>query len=185
MSFIDKTYFYGELSIAQLSQPAVAASLQSILDFREQQLLSALMGYNLYNDFMAGIVVMPTPDALWKDIRDGKEYTYFGNKVKWPGLAFTIGTSKKSLIANYVYYWYIRDNHSWTTGGGEKKTEIAINVMPNLKLVRAWNEMVQWNNSLKMFLNYSGNYNTYSLDPFTDDLALHRSLLCNINKFNI
>lgn len=184
MSFIDNTYFYGEVSIAQLSQPAVAASLQQILDFREQQLLSALMGYNLYTDFMAGIVAV-TPDPLWIAIRDGKEYTYFGTKVKWPGLKFTLGTSKKSLIANYVYYWYIRDNHSFTTGGGEKKTDIAINVMPNLKLVRAWNEMVGWNNGLKMFLNYSGNYTAYALDPFTDDLALHRSLLCNINKFNI
>jgi hypothetical protein len=56
------------------------------------------------------------------------------------------GDSKESLIANYVYYWYMRKQATQTTTVGEvaTKTENAVRTSPGAKMVRAWNEMVQW-----------------------------------------
>lgn len=155
MATIDKTYFFGELILSGVQDAEGAAALQLIIDSREAELLQKLLGYELYKAYVAGIAVTPTPDAKWTDLRDGKEYTNgSGVLVKWPGLRFTIGTMKKSLIANYVYWHYVRDNHTFTTGSGEKKSPLAINALPTAKLVRAWNEMVDWNYQLYDFLNF-------------------------------
>jgi hypothetical protein len=53
------------------------------------------------------------------------------------------GTSKASLIANYVYYWYMRNNHTQTASTGETKGkhENADTASMSVKLTRAWNEM--------------------------------------------
>lgn len=67
----------------------------------------------------------------------------------------TIGTSKQSPIANYVYYWYIRNNHSQTAAMGEvkSKNENAAAHSPALKMTRAWNEMSEWVCDLTEYLN--------------------------------
>lgn len=154
MASIDSTYFFGELSLAFPDTPAANANLQQIIDSREAELLQRLLGYELYKDYVAGIAVIPTPLAKWTDIRDGKEYTNKSEVLtKWPGLRFTVGTSKKSLIANYVYWHYQVDNYTFTTGSSEKKTDLAINANPTDKMVRAWNEMVRWVYQLNAFLN--------------------------------
>lgn len=70
-------------------------------------------------------------------------YTY---KSATLAINTTTGTNKKSLIANYVYYWYIRNNHTQTATTGETKAanENSTMVSPALKMVRAWNEMSAW-----------------------------------------
>lgn len=70
-------------------------------------------------------------------------YTY---KAATLAINTTTGTNKKSLIANYVYYWYIRNSHTQTATTGEVKpqNENAVIANPALKLVRAWNEMSEW-----------------------------------------
>lgn len=64
------------------------------------------------------------------------------------------GTSKQSPIANYVYFWFMKNNASQTTGMGEKNTnaENAGPGNPGLKMVRAWNEMSRWVMELRYFL---------------------------------
>lgn len=64
------------------------------------------------------------------------------------------GDSKQSLIANYVYYWYVRKMVTQTTTVGEvrTKTENATRVIPSGKMERAWNEMVEWVHELYCFL---------------------------------
>ncbi len=66
-------------------------------------------------------------------------------------------TLKKSMIANYVYYWYMRNGVSTTTGTGEakNKTENAFAVSSADKMIRAWNEMVEQVWELSGYLNYS------------------------------
>jgi hypothetical protein len=70
-------------------------------------------------------------------------YTY---KAATLAINTTTGTNKKSLIANYVYYWYSRNSHTQTVSTGEVKpqNENAVIANPSLKLVRAWNEMSEW-----------------------------------------
>lgn len=65
------------------------------------------------------------------------------------------GTSKQSPIAGYVYYWFIRNNHSQTATMGEvkSKNENAVSYNPGLKITRAWNEMSRQVCELKDFLD--------------------------------
>lgn len=178
MSAIDTSYFYGDLTIAQISQASNAAALQIFIDAKEEELLTKLLGYPLLKLYKAGITANT---QIYEDIRDGKEYTdSLGKLTKWVGLAFTIGTAKKSLIANYVYWHWIRDNYSFTTGSSEKKTDLAINALPDEKLVRAWNEMVNWNTALYEFLTV--NIATY---PDFEDVIIDCALHTKQNRLNL
>lgn len=161
MASIDSTYFFGELSLAFPDTPAANANLLQIIDSREAELLQRLFGYELYKAWLAALASevdsTPGPAVLLEqrfiDLRDGKEYTSQSEVlVKWPGLRFTVGTSKKSLIANYVYWHMQKDGYTFTTGSSEKKTDLAINADPTDKMVRAWNEMVNWIFQLNAFL---------------------------------
>jgi hypothetical protein len=91
------------------------------------------------------------------------EYSVVGNTLTLIGSQFAVddvytyksatlaintstGTNKKSLIANYVYYWYQRNNHTQTATTSEVKpaNENATVASPAVKMVRAWNEMSSW-----------------------------------------
>lgn len=80
-------------------------------------------------------------------------YFYFGNG----NFVVDSGSGdKQSPIANYVYYWYLRQNATTTAGGGEALNNVSLPVSPADKQRRAWNEMVNWNQKLTEFL-YSNN----------------------------
>jgi len=161
MATIDSTYFFGERSLAFPDTPAGTANLTAIIADREAELLQRLFGYELYKAWLAALALevddTPGPAVLleqrFADLRDGKEYTnQSGVLTKWPGLRFTVGTAKKSLIADFVYWHYLADNYTFTTGSSEKKTDLAINANPEDKMIRAWNEMVRFNCLLNAFL---------------------------------
>lgn len=129
------------------------------------------------------------------------EYSVVGNTLTLIGDQFSVndvytyksatlaintstGTDKKSLIANYVYYWYMRNNHTQTATTGETKAanENSTIANPALKLVRAWNEMSVWICELVDYLdakkdNYPewADQNTYCM----------RKKFRPINEFNI
>lgn len=64
-------------------------------------------------------------------------------------------TPKYSMIANYVYYWYMRNNSTTTTDAGEKHSlaENSERSNPSLKMSRAWNEAIQWVDEMRHYLN--------------------------------
>jgi hypothetical protein len=135
MSLIDETYFIGELNIPNTDRPAVSEALTNMISIREKELLTDLLGYDMYKLFLAS----PT-DPRWADLKNGKEYTVNGRLHKWEGL---IEENTQSLIANYVYYWWIRNEVSKTSGIGEVRpvSENAVNASPADKMVKAWNQM--------------------------------------------
>lgn len=182
MPLIDQTYFFGELLIPNKSSNA--NSLNEYINEHENRLLVDLLGYELHKLFAAGIAA-PSPAEKWLAIRDGKEYTNrSGVFTKWVGLKFSQGTAQKSLIANYVYWHWMQDMASFTTGSGEKTADNqnAVTASPASKMVRAWNQMVEWNRELVEFLltnatDYPEFQNHYGRIP--------RSLLKKQNLFNI
>lgn len=152
MATIDSTYFFGSVLIPQKSESSVVSNLNWFIDQHEERLLTDLLGYELYKAYKAGILAST---QKYIDIRDGKEYTNrSGILTKWKGLKFTDGTAKKSLIANYVYWHWMENEASITTGTGEKvsKAQNAWDATPVYKMVKAWNEMVEWNWELIEFL---------------------------------
>jgi hypothetical protein len=114
MSLIDSTYFVGDIALPNLDE--VPNTFQDTMDRYEEEILKKLLGYQLYNAFIAGIAVEPTPDQKWLDLRDGAEFTFdfCGETItqKWNGL---INTDKVSLISYYVYYQHRYENISTTT----------------------------------------------------------------------
>jgi hypothetical protein len=86
------------------------------------------------------------------------------------------GTNKASLIANYVYYWYMRNNHTQTASTGETKGkhENADTASIAVKLTRAWNEMSSWICELVDYLNAKK-------DDYTE--WANQDVYCMLRKF--
>lgn len=80
--------------------------------------------------------------------------TFFYKKATSFGFSSS-DTSKQSPIANYVYWHFVKVNITQTAGIGEVQTkgENADRIYPSLKLVNAWNKMIDWILVLKEFLD--------------------------------
>lgn len=100
-------------------------------------------------------------------------YTY---KSATLAINTTTGTNKKSLISNYVYYWYQRNNHTQTATTSEVKpaNENAMVASPAVKMVRAWNEMSIWICELVDYLNARK-------DDYTE--WVNQDVWCMLKKF--
>jgi hypothetical protein len=154
MALIDTSYFVGELNIPDTDNPNVAERLTFFISKYEEQLLRNVLGNALYAAYVAGIAAA-TPDQKWLDLRDGKTYTDQAGKTKyWMG--FRKASTKQSLIAPYVYYWYQRDRVTITSGIGEVESNADNSskvASPGRKMMRAWNEMADLVCDLVHFLN--------------------------------
>lgn len=174
---IDATYFQGRLTIAQKTDVAVSTTLAAFMAKFESEYLIKMLGYKTAKDFTAAIAA--TPDQKWIDLRDGKEFeSYSDGWMKWIGFK---NAEKQSPIANYVYFKWMENEVSTTTGIGEKKMTFAnsINYSPMQKMVTAWNEMANWNRTLYHFLDKnSADYPDYGSDWLNE-------LFYKINEFGI
>lgn len=143
----DKTYFIGEINIAQLSSAPVEEALNLFIAKREPEYLEKALGIDFAELFATGIA-----EDRFVALRDGATYVNAdGKKKKWLGFNNEL---KSSPIANYIYYWYIGDAITFTAGIGEMegKSENAKKADPNMKLYRAWNEMVALTEVMHDFL---------------------------------
>lgn len=179
---IDRSYFYGNLAVAQLNEASVQKSADRFIAQYEEEYLESILGYEFKKLYDAGIVAN---DQIYKDIRDGKEYqsNAIGKLYKWKGLSFGTAPIKFSPIANYVYWKYMSFNQTFTTGSGDKvaQTGIATHVGSSQKMIYAWNEMVDWNLVLRDFLLSNNDvYPTY-----VDQLYYGCELFGKINVFGI
>lgn len=140
-ALIDSTYF---TEIIAVPSSKYGNDIDTYINRYEEEILTGLLGYSLYKDFIAGIGV-GSPDQKWLDLRDGVEYeiNYNGDTrtVKWNGL---INAAKVSLIAFYIYWQYKKVNTTITTnvGGVDPKSENSVRVIERQKLVEVWNRMI-------------------------------------------
>lgn len=81
--------------------------------------------------------------------------TFFLKKGATIGITPVTRGRKTSIIANYVYYWWHRNEITQSTNIGEviSKSENSTVVGPGYKMVRAWNEMVDQVWQLVYFLD--------------------------------
>ena len=124
--------------------PTSISQLNAEIDQKEYEFTLSFLGYlqnaELYDQFETDGTWKTTALQKWKDLVDGVE---FGGK-KWNGLRYTIGTQKISIIAYYIYFFYLKDDFSTysTTGIQVAKSENANNQLPNEKQTSAWNKFV-------------------------------------------
>jgi hypothetical protein len=160
--FIDTTFFTGSLYVAQLNKVAVQEELTYFIAKYEKNFLRDLLGYALYKDFMAAFNASNTAPSIplaaqWDAILNGIEFTDQHQVLrKWTGLLGSTenGEIELSVIAQYVYYHFIRQQMSFTTGNGEVKNtlENATNVTASRKLIAVWNDMVESTANLITYL---------------------------------
>jgi len=120
--------------------PTSIIQLQAEIDEKEYELLLSALGYEQTEELINQFETDGTwkDDALqkWKDLVDGLD--------EWKGLRYTTGTQKISLIAYYVFFYYLKSDYSTysTTGVQIAQSENAISQLPNEKQVTAWNKFV-------------------------------------------
>lgn len=193
---IDESYFINDIAIANTGNTSVEANLNSAIVKYEKKALLSIMGYELYELFIAN----PT-DQIYKDILDGKEFSFeFCGKTvtrKWVGLA---NSEKLSLLAYYIYVQYQKDRNTLNSGIGfvTPEAENAIQDNPRLKYVNAWNQFVFQKgdfdkiNECYSTLNtrrfrpkgsYFNKYDLTTYDFLNDDPSLYNFLLANVSSY--
>lgn len=91
------------------------------------------------------------------DIFQVNEYFFIQFQLQTEDTTDLIYSFQQSLIALYVYYWYMRAIATQTTGIGEIQTlpEGATQASGNRKMCTAWNQMVDWIYELYEYLDAS------------------------------
>lgn len=138
MSFIDKSYFVGEILIT--NKDHLQDVIQQAIDQYEKEILISLLGYKLYNLMLASPDVEP-----YKSLIEGAEFdlTFEGEEqtLKWEGFK---NSARESLCAYYTYYYYQKRTFVHNSGVGTVKAKAANAgvVSPYPKMVQAWNNMI-------------------------------------------
>lgn len=148
-NWIDTTYFFGPLSIAQIDQPAVIANVNWFISMYEKDYLIRILGKALYDAAIAGLAEV-TPAAKWTTLKSK--------------FLIVQETAKVSPIANYVYWRYMNNQESATTGSGEKKLNKEHSKIESAryKIYTAWKLMIDLNISIRAWLrNNTGDYPEY------------------------
>lgn len=137
-NLIDNTYFKGEYLIPGLSgtNPVAATKLEkltAIITRREPEILKVLLGTDLYAEFIAGLAVLPTPDAKWTNL-----------KVQ------LVNTSLKTSVYTGMMYYYFAESmeRANVAAGNDNNIAPAVN---HFQLADLWNldsdlqqEVIDW-----------------------------------------
>lgn len=173
---INKAYFNGDISIPNMQEVDYDnGSIDDFIDNESRLLLESILGFDLFSELVAyldldGSLEPSAPDK-WQKLVYGIAYEVGNTKRKFSGLLLNPGsTMPKSLIADYVFYRWLKQNTSQSTGVGEVALEAknAINVNPTQKLVTVWNRFyrqVGTEHYNRDYPNFCGRVNgTYFVD---------------------
>lgn len=155
--FLTDAYFQGELALPNIkrSGPSVGASkmletvhqksLEWFIAKYEPMALKAILGDNLYEAFIEGF--NGSPEDKWSDL---------AQRIFWNDTGLPM-----SPVANYVYYWIMRDANTETTMKGEvrRRESYADNASAKYKMCKAWNDMCPQIRSIRSFI--LDNWNVY------------------------
>lgn len=108
MTLIDSSYF----TIDTNAPDNKYVQVQSYIDRYEPEILKKLLGLELFRLVMDETTI----EQRIIDLRDGVDYDVDGVLHHWNGLK---NEDEISLIAYYVYYWYLRLSITDTTTQGE------------------------------------------------------------------
>jgi hypothetical protein len=185
MSFIDSTYFVGEINIPNASTDASLA--QAITQY-EKEILIQLLGYKLYSLLIADLTGTPPAPITQKyiDLFNGAEFThsYRGQDItlKWEGLK---NTALQSLIAYYVFYKYVERDVTRLYGAGVSMAPSGNEwqrVSPVNKLIAAWDRMRELYGKIPP--EYKRYNISYSFPEVSNILSLSQVFDCDPSAYN-
>lgn len=151
---IDSSYFINEIFIAgQANSVDVESSRSKLSGFiakYEPRFLDEFLGHDLKIAFLDGLQIQPIPEK-WQNLKN----------------ILVNEETKESPIANYVYFFYKRNEVTTTTGVGEfnQLSENAERASSIDKQVMAWNEMLDLSFKIYDFLKNNQSDYPYIL-PF-------------------
>lgn len=207
MSLIDITYFVSDLNIPISSTEALNGQLVNYISKYEPEALKLLLGYPLYKELAAAVtayeqakedydndmltydpetdepLVEPVLESRFDKLVNGSEFSFQleGETITeyWPGLK---NTDNVSLIANYVYFHYRRDNVSQFNGLSEtvSYSESSRSINPREKLVKAWNGFVDQMGEGCLSAYTSGNSSYTHTDSYP---SAYNFLLANLSDY--
>lgn len=167
---IDSSYFlYKPLFIPQAVStvpdtgtglPSAISDLSAYINDKEAELLLSFLGYEQYTELLSQFNTDGTwitdPIQKWVDLVDGKE--------NWKGLRYTVGSSKKSLIANYVYFYFLGDDATHYSIAGTQRPEYANSVamIPNDRQSKIWLEFLRMYGYYNARLNWPSFFNNWN-----------------------
>lgn len=103
-NLVDEDYFYGEIVIPNLNSTDKIETLEADITIYQKEILIALLGYQLYTAFIAGLAADPVLQK-WTDLKEGVEFSFelYGKTItrKWIGLE---NSEMISLISDYTYF---------------------------------------------------------------------------------
>ncbi len=181
-NIIDETYLINEISIPIQSRPELNAAIINSIKLYEDEVLKLLLGYKLWKEMRAAYDALPTAlPTKWDRFINGAEFEFELNGEiyldKWIGLK---NTSKKSLIANYVYFFHRKNNVSQNSGIGET-ISVAENskvINPMAKLHNAWNKMIDMYGE-----SFTDGYDNTSYRHYNEMPSAYNFLLANIADY--
>lgn len=183
MYIIDASYFQADKAIPNALElnSSVNTVLEQFIDKKVRLLLKNALGYQLFNDLDSNITNGVLDDGaplIWQNLVNGVEYTDSVENLKWQGLKQIEGTVKHSLLADFVYYFWLENEAIKNTGVGlvTATSKNANNVSYNSTLSRHWNNfMLQYQGELYDYnnwffdINFNNDYNYVSLLKFLKD----------------
>lgn len=181
MTQINKDYFIRDILISRVNSESGTASIDSSIDKFEKEALLKVLGYDLYQLFIAN----PT-EQRFVDLSEGKEFEFdfCGKTVKRKYVGFK-NAEKESLIAYYVYFKHQSINETFSSTVGEVKpsTENASPVSARIKLTRAWNNFIELSGDLSK--TYYNNYRNYGVDYFNPlEISTYEHVNADPSLFN-
>lgn len=189
-----------------VAQPSISSNtpnaisiLQQEVDEKEYAMLEMALGHEQTTELLAqfeqvtpGAAWTLKADALekWKDLVNGKTY----NGKRWRGLRYKIGTKDVSVIAFYVFFYYLKSDFSsyTTTGIQVAEAENSVRQTPNAKQVEAWNKFVQMYNGFRsgsrtqpsFFTNWNGRGIMWGNSADGNDVNLYEFLTDNSTVYD-
>lgn len=152
-NLVDASFFVGDINIPNTQKPEIAESLNIFISRYEKELLIHLFGFELYNSYLLD----PSTDRFVKIINGSVD-------DNWRGLVYNItDTVKGSLIAYYVYNFWLKDKHVWNSGVGTVRAKGNVtDVMPvAIKMTDAWNEFSRQVLEFSYYMGQDGNADVY------------------------
>lgn len=157
---INSDFFVDGLDIPNTGKDDVSVRLSGFIAQYEVECLRQILGYPLYKLFNAE-VQSGTYSERFQNLLDGADYTVNDRLRNWQGLVRSEDNDddepilRISLIANYIYWFWMDDAATKSTGvgaTGKMDVQAGKSVTPADKMVKAWNSFSAQTQAMISFL---------------------------------